>query len=73
MADELDELQQMAAIAEFYGHKPGSRWWKAECKAISDKYRKRSRLEAGRGDVDQQPASRSRMTLQWGQPRTTAS
>ena len=66
MAEELEELEAMAKVAAFYGKKPGSRWWKAECKAISDKYRKRSRLEAGRGDVDQQPASRSRMTLQWG-------
>ena len=66
MADELEELKKMAEVAEFYGHKPGSRWWKERCKDISDKYRKRARLEAGRGDVDQQPASRSRMTLKWG-------
>ena len=49
-----------------YGHEPGSRWWKERAELISDKYRKRARLEAGRGDVDQQPASRSRMTLKWG-------
>ena len=66
MAEELEELEAMAKVAAFYGKKPGSRWWKAECKAISDKYRKRSRLEAGGGDDDQQPASRTRMTFQWG-------
>ena len=66
MAEELEALEAMAKVAAFYGHKPGSRWWKTECKSISDKYRMRAKWEAGRGGVDQQPASRSRMTFQWG-------
>ena len=66
MAEELEELQAMAKVAAFYGKKPGSRWWKTECKSISDKYRMRAKWEAGRGGVDQQPASRSRMTIKWG-------
>ena len=65
MADELEELEQMAKIAEIYGHAPGSRWWKERAKLISDKYRIRAKEEAGRGGVDQQPASRSRMTIKW--------
>ena len=66
MADELEELEQMAKIAEIYGHAPGSRWWKERAKLISDKYRMRAKEEAGRGGVDQQPASRSRTDFQWG-------
>ena len=66
MADELEELQQMEQIAKIYGHVPGSRWWRERAKCISDKYRMRAREEAGRGGVDQQPASRSRMTIKWG-------
>ena len=61
MADELEELKKMAEVADFYGHKKGSRWWKAECKAISDKYRMKAKWEAGGGGVDQQPASRYRL------------
>ena len=66
VTDELEELEQMAKVADYYGHKPGSRWWKERAKYISDKYRNRARLEAGLGDDDQRPGGRSRMAIQWG-------
>ena len=65
MATELAELEEMAKVAAFYGKKQGSRWWKQECKNISDKWRLKAKLEAGGGGVDQQPASRSRTNFEW--------
>ena len=65
MAEELAELEAMAKVAAFYGKEKGSRWWKQECKNISDKWRLKSKLEAGGGGVDQQPASRSRTNFEW--------